>query len=1486
MASLSETGMSRSSPEMTTSFQRPGSSRSRTQSISSDRPSTAGMSVMSPPLSASPEAAFIAASAASQIVTNDHDSHADTWYDQHGFQPSGETVLVSLAALRLVNGFLDHLLFNFLSRSGSTTLAALRPAVTEVLKPKLAMDAINNADEELREYLGGGDDDEFLQSQPSPSPRDWDLELVWKRTRLRCMVYSSLGDMEEEDEDHHMEEGLLSDDDENLTGAVSPAVAIFLTSILEFLGEQALISAGQAAWHRMRVKYEKDQNEGIKGRSDVVDRIVVEEVDMERVALDRTLGRLWRAWKKRIRYPMYSPTDMSQQSLSRERLLHFRQSSISAESTVPPAVQESAPESPVDEDPESLADKAATEQDDVQAAAVPLPMSERDIDEIEVPGLVHYSDDESEEDEPEELDIGTRPKSMMILSLTAKAELPTPTTSEPRTPTRATRKRANSLPTPTASTTTSPEQRKKATAVVNDSTLASETLGQVKTSEPQPEQVDDDIDDDTSVPEGLDIHNAQAVLDNHTDDSEVTPIDEESAAHQSTGLIPKIVAGGIGAAAAGAGVVATLAGLKKPAAPKDDADESDFEVEEAQILTSSRISIGTNISGRSNSPANSDRSSRPPLTVQTLPVRSGSLRLVNVASPRTPSVRSQMSSAQEQSNSSYSRSGDVSRASSIHTQPNLEESRAAEENRSAQVPITSSTGMSRSSVGQSISEAEESTVPAARKPSPTFGPAAVVASRKETATGPKTITPQSTVSEEHSAQQKQAHPHGTQPLFGSSRRQTPHASHTPPSASPDQSQQQEQAFEQQKSAVLSTPPDSGTFFEDDVAAPLPPRHPRRSPRSFGQQANSPASTPIPEESVSTNQHRHKHSQGGAYQQTTIGVVSVDRPDLQREYGDASRPSQDQSTIRQLHTSGSSSTSSHKVRAARGSQDSTATRPEDVARNFEELIHSNETIQYTLTPENMREIEVQCPNIMGLSSIHANALQGSPRTIQSGVSGKGRRSEDARQTNRDRAASAATNKSGEVKRSGSVTRLSPLASHPIDLPEGETAAGSSARAPPVSMANRARGAAPQARDARVPRESLVEFAEFIRATGPSGASGADPGPTSLKRNQSVMNNRTTPRQKPSSNMSLDYGRPSMGGSVSRARLQARGATVDNDSDNSDLIDFIRRGPPSSGGNPRIPRTVAPFRTTMDSDLLKSAVGGKATDASLPDMHDTRYSQASTNVTEMSAPSVQSSINSQSALLGRKQPPGQTGNTFDEPDMMPQRKQRRVRDPYAIDLSDEEEEDDEFESQPRRKAQQPKEESLLDFLNSAPPPPETTPVPFNLPRTQTVPAQPTQAPKKKASAPSLMSRFRQNSSATAAAANSNGMKSPTKSQKMWDSRSQKSNAAPASKGYIPIQVNIPTGGDLFPTYGSTSAAPAVPSVPSSMSSSRPSGRVPMKRFEPRDAVSVPSRGTSDLADFLRSSGPPPSMNPTPYTAEQPESNGGSRLFGRRKKSMGFA
>ncbi|CAI4215217.1 unnamed protein product [Parascedosporium putredinis] len=341
------------------------------------------------PLSISPEAAFIAGSAASQIVTNDHDTHSATWYDQHGIEPSGETALVTNTALQLINNFLDQLLFNILSVSRSTSLGSLRPAVTEILKPKLAKDAINQADEELREYLGGGDEDDLLLPQGGESARDWDLELVWKRTRLRCMVYSSLGDLEEEDEDYFMEqEGLEMDTDEQPNATISPAVAIFLTSILEYMGEQALVVAGQGACGRLQNRLEKELRDGARDPNEIADRVVVDDLDMDRLNQKPTLQA--------------EQPGAFGAPLPEARPDEVEAAAEAAEAVDVPAETEVEPEVDIE----------------VLAASVPLPITERDVDEIEVPGLVAaYSDDEEddEEFEVEEDSMPKRPLSLVLI---------------------------------------------------------------------------------------------------------------------------------------------------------------------------------------------------------------------------------------------------------------------------------------------------------------------------------------------------------------------------------------------------------------------------------------------------------------------------------------------------------------------------------------------------------------------------------------------------------------------------------------------------------------------------------------------------------------------------------------------------------------------------------------------------------------------------------------------------------------------------------------------------------------------------------------------------------------------------------------------------------------------------------------------------------------------------------------------------------------
>jgi hypothetical protein len=292
--------------------QRPTSNKDRTGSTS------ASTSLASPP-PVDPEPAYIAASAASQIVTSDRQNQTEDWFEERGDEFGQDTAVVSPASLALVNAFLDQLLFNFLASARSTSITSLRPAVSEVLKPRLAKDAIHGADEELHEFLGGGDEEELSAFHNGLALKGaWDLSLIWRRTRLRCMVYTRLGDMEEEDEESFVERERLEETNEGHHqlfrdfGVVSPAAAIFLTSILEFVGEQALVVAGEAAYTRAEYQRARTSVDGTPNGSR--QRVIVEETDMEKIALNTTLGRLWRSWKNRVR----SPSMLSARTTSRD----------------------------------------------------------------------------------------------------------------------------------------------------------------------------------------------------------------------------------------------------------------------------------------------------------------------------------------------------------------------------------------------------------------------------------------------------------------------------------------------------------------------------------------------------------------------------------------------------------------------------------------------------------------------------------------------------------------------------------------------------------------------------------------------------------------------------------------------------------------------------------------------------------------------------------------------------------------------------------------------------------------------------------------------------------------------------------------------------------------------------------------------------------------------------------------------------------------
>ncbi|KAK0728706.1 hypothetical protein B0T26DRAFT_638402 [Lasiosphaeria miniovina] len=1415
MVSAAETAMAQPSSGVVSPPQK-FVSRSRTQSISSDRPSTVAYSMMSPPLSVSPEAAFIASSAASQIVTNDHDSHADAWYDQHGIEPSGETAAVSPAALLLVNNFLDQLLFNILSISRSTSLTSLRPAVSEVLKPKLAKDAVNQADEELREYLGGDDDDVTQTKSLEPaSPSDWDLELVWKRTRLRCMVYSSLGDMEEEDEDYYMEEGHLEAGlGDHLSEVVSPAVAIFLTSILEFMGEQALIVAGQAAYHRIRVKYEKELKEGVRSPTNVAEKIVVEELDMERVALDRTLGRLWRAWKKKIRSPGIGPMDgRLTHSYSKDSIRtasgHLRSPSITAEHGVPATVPE--PSTQEEDEADIPQDERIQEpaEEYLVAAAIPLPTKSNDVDEIEVPGLASYSDDEAEDDDVDEQEaLPIRPKSMMVLPLTGAHDPSTPTQSQPQTSVFPARKRSNSLPTPAATPYNSKAwaQEVEAEAQMSQTENAVVSDGILAERGPQDSATAETESDEAQSPVPAQYAELEADLE--------VPHDSVDDVH-----------GG----------------------EDEEEDEDETFIEEPQILTSSRISI----SGRSSSPSASDYG-KPTAIITNLPVRSPSVhsaRLIDVSSPRSPAVGSRRGSADV---GDYIRQNSFAWTSGGMTPPIVEEG-SPRSPESLTTPKASAQYSNKSALTANTSIPMERIGPLNSNPPFPVSPVSTVSpiSPVVPAGAGLEAIPEPTTTERF---EKIGPTLGQRTVGSEVGRVSAPLSPAKPTT---------------KVTILSSSLSSGTFFiEDKSEAPYRPSNqnwsqaPAQAPISSSPPQPPPAPA-VPERSTG----RQAIANTSAHlQPATIGVVSVERPRTRSPSETVSSRSNEASTsaTRPQHTSASSSSSSTtKLKAVRTSEDSGPSRM-DVVRNFEELIQSDQTIQYTLTPESMRDIDSQ-----------------STRSITSGsplVSGKARKSEDARQ-NGDRSRSSSVVRPIDPRGSPSGSRSTGTGSysgpdvqrHISNSTVSSAVAGKPSGPVPRSgnLISRPRPNGAQARDARMPRESLAEFADFIRSTGPNGP------PVSL--NQPPASNALRNPGGPGfgSKASIESGRTSSVSNISRLRLQAREAAVDYKDDNSDLIDFIRRGPPSSTGNPRIPRTVAPFRTTMDSDQMSAAVGGRAVDAQLREV-DVRSSQASTNATDYSI-SHQSSINSTSALLGRNKalPNMQFGPGEDDDMPIPKRKTRRVRDPYAIDLSDEDE-FDEGEQMPKSNTRvQTQEESLMDFLRSVPPPPEPVVQPFINARAQN-------QPKKKASAPSLMARFTRRDNGQSSKPFSSGSGSPKspKSPKAAAAESRSlSSRASAGRGYIPIQVNMPPGVDKYaPSLGGSKAAAMMGGGPPA---SR--GRVPMKRFEPRDAVSVPSRGTSDLAEFFKNSEPPPNVAPQyPVAVGRDEPNGISNLFSRRKKT----
>jgi hypothetical protein len=902
----------------------------RRHSMSSDRASISSHGgLLSPPLAPTPEPAYIAASAASQIVTNDHDSHADSWLDQHGIEPSGETALVAPAALRLVNNFLDQLLFNFLSVSKSTSLAALRPAVTEVLKPKLAQEAIAGADQELHEYLGGDEDEEFVDQNGETPVIEWDLELVWKRTRLRSMVYSSLGDMEEEDEDYYMTQGHLntpvSDPYSPNPDTVSPAVAIFLTSVLEFMGEQALIIAGQAAYHRVRAKHEKESRDGNNSPAEIAERVVVEEADVQKVALDRTLGRLWRGWKKRVR------SSRSSHSMS-PRLSHDSTPSLPSRcgSNLPNAVSGTHPIPPSTE----------VFSEDAYAATIPLPMSEDDVREIEIPGLVPLSDDENEGASVRNRQGKKRPKSLMIFP-TPRA-LPTPTSSRPDTPTNVTsksRKRSNSLPSPTQSayaaqpTGRQTGQNELVTPPSDDKMASAEQKGVEPTTERGPAFESNAQEDGATEGETALAEQTKA---NPT-------IDEDERRAEFHEGMTEAAAGG---AVAAAGLRIVTNGVEKSPPMADE-----FEDEEPQIMTSARISIGPRSPDFLPAQVQDPTGWRPPSV--------HSLRLIDVPSPRSPAgSRHGSTDALEHV---HPRNGTpLSRTPSVRSvlaTPEPHPRGASPVLRGNSPLLRNTSGMSMRaethSTRESIAEVEEHDVDDKVSDHSTNN-------LSDEPTQGMNMTHMTTILAEPVETTAQALPAILAAQPKSNNRDIPIM---PIKQAPMYAPTRTMDIGQPALAPLQEMTESTAETAIPTPHPAPGHVDRQTPAQSRQSPKIAASghSAIRKISDGSSVGSEKYSSSRSASTERHRARNDSTSKLSTEFNKQGRA---------VHTSASSISSSSKLKVTRTSEDSMPSRG-DKGQSFEQLMRSDQTIQYTLTPQNMREIEV-CKATPGLRHVRTNA----------------------------------------------------------------------------------------------------------------------------------------------------------------------------------------------------------------------------------------------------------------------------------------------------------------------------------------------------------------------------------------------------------------------------------------------------------------------------------------------------------------------------------
>ncbi|KAK4503679.1 hypothetical protein PRZ48_004594 [Zasmidium cellare] len=1407
----------------------------RSPSISSASTSQWTSGMPANPSNVHPAPAYVAAFGASQVVSERKRRFSDD-EDEGGnggtAMSSRDDMQFSPNALALVNAFLDQLLYSFLGNAMSTSLTALRPAVRDVLRSRLATEAIASAEEELQELLAGGDEEEEEMNQRqtvAERNRKWDTELVWKRTRLRVMVYTRLGEMEDDDEERYVrEDELFHGSDRRFShssGLVSWAAAIFLTSVLEYIAEQVLQVAGQAADSRARRQSKNPRvSMSASGMVTPVDGVTVEDHDMEKVALNSTLGRLWRTWRKSLRgntNPNHAPPTPTTSNNNNNFSRRFSRDPFGAAmSPRRSSFGTAGPESVVSALDESRRPSMSTNNDrgddelpeaqypeHVLAANIPLPIGDakRDVDEIEVPGLARDPDEFETDGELTPIDsepkrrnshAGTTPYSLIgsliegAMQLTGRTRRDSSQTTIQEKPV-LTRQRSASVP-------------MRARPVLHEDTDKVEETQDPEaedvTAEAEPEAAEDQPEekanaDEMEPPKRDASPHVKPVLDKLAANA---PPDDEADKKEARGILGTAAAGSAAAAAAALSLVYGSKFDKKEARKSSPATHTDIEERDKQkhLIDMKRYSVPPSASRGLTHPEKEDEETKDAESKPEVPKTV--LRPATADSDESFSLNDKNEKGVVQQPIAKPRhlSGDFT---PVEVGEEVEDEEPAVD---IGVARTSDTAVSTPRTEEPPVEYHQArdsfTNPAPRRPSRLIlganEPDEPSPLRKESQnvqeddTGIPAVTPESFLSKRSLS------------LTVSPKQQVDKSKSQPPPQNRSLRGESPKRASVPSALVLS--PDGGSHGPVSPAiekTPSPWRQSFAAPEKSSQWAYSP-----------------KKSMSVSEPSPTIQEHPVIQKIMKRQENKVVKEEDDSKTLTSASIKG----------------------PED----FEMFVQGGDTVKYTLTPENVRDER---------SQTDAVPYPKQPRTVERTAPSPPPKQSPPLDTRMGRSQTA--------KQATSAVPIPPEPEEPEETSRERESRREKRRSisrPPVRNTSIHRKSGLMAREPQVMTESTRDFADFIRSTGPqkeqevlpilnnrsttslnslrqahiNGSRSSSPGAASARSlNRTALHSENVPPVPPMPNK----GKNSM--------MQPRGPTSTADG-TSELIDFIRTGPNGSApaGQPRqhrISRTVAPFRTTMDSDQLNEWGERLAAQPDLKLNTDVQSAPSVKSASSMKS-SVRTSANSRAPLLngsntGETVHPAHSGvpqrlsslsTTAPSPKPLqptqsePAVKRYRNKDPYAIDLDDED--DDLLTALPRNRRE---EESLIDFLRHSEPPSDNYPRGMNNTNGSTIPQTANHgAPRRGSGTPGL-----------------------------------KTLGADAVSMGGPRRGSMPNPNGPQPTKTANSSAPRQPQGTTAIAV----GPItkPRPRMEARTNTATRDAGTTDLADFLRSSGPPSTNAP---------------------------